>query len=94
MLTKSFKTLKIQLGIIFLVSIFLGSFHHHDDGLIHHDCPVYILQAHVSDADTPVENTYITDLDLIGEAVLGTFASTYSYRFQNSLHSRAPPSLL
>ena len=85
------KVLKKYFGVVFLLSIFLGSFHHHDDLEIHNDCPICILQTNITNADTPQENNHITSIELVNEAILENFITIYSYKFINSFHSRAPP---
>ena len=44
---KIIKVLKKYFSVIFLLSIFLGSFHHHNDLKIHNDCPIYVLQTNI-----------------------------------------------
>jgi len=78
MLIKSFNFLKRYFTIIFLLSLFLASFHHHDDGKIHNDCPIYILQTNLTNADTSPDNSYIIDLDLVNEAILENLTSIYN----------------
>jgi len=86
-----FKFLKKYFATVFLLSIFVSSFHHHDDGKIHIDCPVYILQTNIASSDAPQATNYLTDIELVNEAILNSYSFTYSYRFKNQLHQRAPP---
>ena len=91
MLTKYLKILKKYLSIVFLLSVFLTSFHHHNNLKSHPNCPICIIQRNVTNADTPPDIEYIVDLDLKYEIVLEKLISIYSYNYKNSLHQRAPP---
>ena len=86
-----FKFFKKYFFIIFIASIFVSSFHHHNDGKLHNDCPVYILQTNIAFSDAPQTTNYLTDIELVNEAILNSFSFTYSYKFKNQLHQRAPP---
>jgi len=91
MLTKYLKILKKYLSIVFLLSVFLTSFHHHNDLKSHSNCPICVIQRNVTNADTPPDVEYIVDLDLKYEIVLEKLVSIHNYNYKNSLHQRAPP---
>jgi hypothetical protein len=91
MFLKSSKILKKYLSIVFLLSVFLTSFHHHNDLKPHPNCPICIIQRNITDADTPPDVEYIIDLDNKYEIILKKAISIYSYNYKNSLHQRAPP---
>jgi len=91
MMKKLLSFFKSYFSAIFLVSIFLASFHHHNDGKIHQDCPIYIIQTNITNADTPQDNIYLVELNISSEAILSDLFLGYRYRFVNSFNSRAPP---
>jgi len=91
MLIKLFRISKTYISIIFLLSIFLISFHHHNDGKIHQDCPICIIQTNITNTDIPQDNIYIVALNISSEAILSNLFLGYRYRFVNSFNSRAPP---
>ena len=91
MLIKSFRISKIYISIVFLLSVFLTSFHHHNDLETHSDCPIYIIQTNITNADTPPDIEYIVDLDLKYEIILEKSISIHNYNYRTSLHQRAPP---
>ena len=91
MLIKSLKISKRYLSIVFLLSVFLTSFHHHNDLKTHADCPICIIQTNITNTNTPPNIEYLVDLDLKYGLVLEKLVSIYSYTYKNSLHQRAPP---
>jgi hypothetical protein len=91
MLIKSFRISKIYISIVFLLSVFLTSFHHHNDLKTHPECPIYIIQTNITNADTPPDVKYIVDLDCKYEIVLEKLISIHSYNYINSYDQRAPP---
>ena len=91
MLTKLPKILKKYLSIVFLLSVFLTSFHHHNDLKSHSNCPICVIQRNVTNADTPPDIEYIVDLELKYEIVLEKLVSIHNHNYKNSLHQRAPP---
>jgi len=91
MLIKSSKILKKYLSIVFLLAVFLTSFHHHNDLKSHPNCPICVIQRNVTNADTPPDVEYIVDLNLKYEIVLEKLVSIHNYNYKNSLHQRAPP---
>jgi len=91
MLIKLFRISKKYLSIVFLFSVFLISFHHHNDLKTHSDCPICIIQTNITNADIPPDVKYIVGLDYKYEIVLEKLVSIHSYNYKNSLHQRAPP---
>ena len=91
MLIRLFKISKRCISVIFLLSTFLTSFHHHNDLKSHPNCPICVIQRNVTNADTPPDVEYIVDLNLKYEIVLEKLVSIHSYNYKNSLHQRAPP---
>lgn len=85
------KQLAILLAALFL---FVGmglSFHHHEDGHVHDDCPVCVVATHQQSAKTALASSapVITLLFLIS-----VFSSIYiPASFQTHKQVRAPPSL-
>ena len=91
MLIKSFKISKKYISIVFLLSVFLTSFHHHNDLKKHSECPICIIQTNITNADTPPDIEYLVDLDLKYGLILEKSISIYNYHHRTSLHQRAPP---
>ena len=66
--------LKKYLSILFLASTLLGSMHHHNDLKQHNDCKICTIKASMSNADTPVDVLYVTQLDIFHEAIIKQLA--------------------
>jgi len=91
MLIKSFKISKKYISIVFLLSVFFTSFHHHNDLKKHSECPICIIQTNITNADTPPDIEYLVDLDLKYGLILEKSISIHNYNYRTSLHQRAPP---
>ncbi len=81
-------------SIVLLLASFMGSFHHHHDGLQHSDCQICTIAASIANADTPVEVHYLTKLSLQSEATLAPLQTSIVSFVQNHYKSRAPPHIL
>ena len=85
------RLLKKYFYIAFIVTTFLGTFHHHHDAQQHNDCQVCTIQSNIADGDTPVETRYYTKLDVNLEAILSELSNLHPNRYSNPLNARAPP---
>ena len=81
---------KKLLASLFLVAIFLGAFHHHDDGGVHEDCPIHILEASLVSGDIPLIALF-EKIDIQYPVPSGSI-SIYVDTYKNSGYfGRAPP---
>jgi len=84
---------KKLLASLFLVAIFLGAFHHHDDGGVHEDCPIHILEASLVSGDIPLLALF-EKIDIsypLPAESIGVYIDTYG---NSGYFGRAPPSFL
>jgi len=85
---------KKLLASLFLVATFLAAFHHHDDGGLHHDCPVHILEASIISGDIPPASSLLGKIENVYQMPL---EATHIYT-DSSVHfaysGRAPPTFL
>ncbi|MFT7860170.1 MAG: hypothetical protein ABXS93_04450 [Sulfurimonas sp.] len=81
------------IGIVLLLATMMGAFHHHHDGKQHNDCQVCTLQSTIFDADTPEDNIYLCDVDIISEAIVVPLFSLHIAQHISNLNSRAPPKI-
>ena len=81
-------------SIVLLLASFMGSFHHHHNGLQHSDCQICTIAASIADADTPLEAHYLTELSLKSEATLASLQTATLSFVQNHYKSRAPPHII
>jgi hypothetical protein len=79
------------LSIVFVLATLMGVFHHHNDLKQHSDCQICTIQSSISDADTPVETVYLTQLDIFRESIVTELTDLHTTELQNQLHARAPP---
>lgn len=86
-----YKFIKKYLSIVFLLAVFIGSFHHHDDMQEHNSCQICTINSNIFDADTPSEVVYLTSLDIKLEAIYAKLISSHSLKPLGSIHQRAPP---
>ncbi len=92
MMNKQF--VKIYFSTIFLIVIFMGSFHHHDDLKQHNSCQICLIQSNIISADIPSDISYLPTIKQISELIVPNLTNFYHYIQISSLHSRAPPILL
>ena len=85
---------KKYISIIFLLSTFLGVFHHHDDILQHNDCQICVIQSSIADVDTPSDTVYFTKLELFSESTKGNLPKLSLIKHYSQLNARAPPLFL
>jgi len=81
------------LSIIFVIATLVGVFHHHNDLKQHHDCQLCTIQSSIANADMPVDVVYLSQLDIVSEAIVVEFANFHSQKTKNTLNARAPPSI-
>jgi len=80
-------------SIIFIVAMFMGAFHHHNDLKQHNDCQVCTIQTNIANGDLPTESVYFTSLEIIREAISTKLTNICQNRPQNQLNARAPPKI-
>ena len=85
--------LKRYFSITFIVAMFLGTFHYHQDVHQHSDCQVCTIQSNIVDGDTPVETIYFTKLDIHTEAIPSELLYLHINNTTYNLHARAPPKI-
>jgi len=78
-------------SIVFIVAIFMGVFHHHNDLKQHSDCKICTIATNMAHADTPTDIVYLTNLDIFHETIVAKLISLHSNKIQNQLQARAPP---
>ncbi len=83
--------LKKYFSIIFVLSTMLGILHHHDDLKIHNDCQLCVIQSNLLSADTPPDVSYLTEINFVSEATVGSLFDLVTIEKQTYLHARAPP---
>jgi len=89
MITRFFKK---YLSIVFVLALFVGSFHHHShDDLSHEDCQICTIASNLLIADTPKDVKYLSDITLISESVISKLINLHLNTQANLLHARAPP---
>jgi len=87
------KFLNKYLSIIFVLTTFMGGFHHHQDSQTHDNCQICVVQSNIFDMDIPLETVYFTKLDLFTQAVYTNFTTQRTNKEQNTLNARAPPKI-
>ena len=85
------KLFKKYFSVIFLISIFFTSLHHHNDLKTHTDCKICILQSNTKNIDTPPQHTYLSDIVVVYTDIYVDKTTTYLKAIINPLHTRAPP---
>jgi len=91
MITRFFKK---YLYIVFMVSMFLGSFHthkHSDTLNIDDDCQICIVQSNFLNADVPKDVSYLSDIKLYSQLIITPLSNLHSYKDTQLLKARAPP---
>ena len=71
----------------------MGVFHHHNDLKQHNDCKICTLQSSIANADTPVDTTYITNLDLYHESIVASPQNLHVRKIASLPQVRAPPKI-
>jgi len=87
-----YRFFKRYLSAIFLFGVLLGSMHHHEDLKLHSDCKICIVHSHITNADTPEEPVYITQLNIYTEIIPDQLFSLQQNSISSTLQARAPPS--
>ncbi|WP_153015094.1 hypothetical protein [Sulfurovum riftiae] len=82
--------IKKFLASLFLAATFLGAVHHHDDTGIHHDCPIYILNAGIVSPDLP-RDTLLGEIETVYRVLLLPVPSYAEKRVYTTYFGRAPP---
>jgi len=85
------KLLHKYLGILFIVAMSMGVFHHHNDLKQHNDCPICTISHNLTDIDTPTEVSYLTTLALQSESIIVRLTDLHQKALTSTLKSRAPP---
>ena len=85
--------LRKYLSIVFIFATILTAFHHHNDLKTHSDCQICIIQSNITDADTPLDVEYLSDITILHEKIITQFVNFYLTNRQNDLHQRAPPKI-
>jgi len=88
-----FKFVQKYFTIVLLLASFMGSFHHHKDGLQHSDCQICTLVSSIANADTPVKAVYLTELSLTSEAILTPLQTLTSLKL-HTYNARSPPKII
>ena len=86
-----YKFLKKYFSIVFLLAVFMGSFHHHNDMQEHNSCQICTVNSNISDGDTPSKVIYLTPVDTKIEPISSKLLPLYSLKKLASLHQRASP---
>ncbi len=79
------------ISLIFVIAIFMGAFHHHNDMQEHSDCQICTIQNNLIDIDTPNTVSYLTSFSIQSEAVV---ANLKNFQLQEKIltfSARAPP---
>ncbi len=84
---------KKYFSIIFILAMFMGAFHHHNDLKQHNDCQICTVQTNIANGDLPTDVMYLTKLEIVRESVTTKFASIHTNKLQNHLNARAPPKI-
>ncbi len=84
---------KKYLSIFFILATFMGVFHHHDDLKQHNDCQICTIQSNISNADTPTQTVYLTQIEQLSESVLTKLESFENSKIISTLKARAPPTI-
>ena len=84
---------KKYFSIIFILAMFMGAFHHHNDLKQHNDCQICTVQTNIANGDLPTDVMYLTKLEIVRESVTTKFASIHTNKLQNQLNARAPPKI-
>ena len=85
--------LKKYISIIFLISTFMGVFHHHDNLKQHNDCQICIIQSNISDIDTPVDVFYLNSLNKYSQKSISKLFNLHINLVTTTFKARAPPKI-
>jgi len=85
------RSLQKYFAIVLLFSSFMGTFHHHNDLKVHHDCQICTIQSNMANADTPVDVVYFTTLNIFVDPIVKKLGTLHSKIVTNPLKARAPP---
>jgi len=85
------KILIKYISIIFVISTFMSSFHHHNDLQEHNNCQICIVQSNIADIDTPTDVTYLTLFSTPSEATLVNLQNLQTQKQHLTSTARAPP---
>lgn len=83
--------LKKYFALIFIISTFIGVFHHHDDLLEHSDCKVCTIQSSIADGDTPVKVSYLSAIETPKDKIQRALVTLHVSRQKSTNYARAPP---
>ena len=83
--------LKKYLVIVFIISTFIGVFHHHNDLKQHNECQICTVQSSIANADMPTETVYLSEIKIYSEEVESNFPTFSKNRNRILLKARAPP---
>ncbi len=83
--------IKKYFSIVFVLAMFVGVLHHHDTLQVHNDCQICVIQSNIVDIDTPIQSTYLTDIELKSYSPLTEFKNLQNYKKYQKLQARAPP---
>ncbi len=76
---------------IFVISMFFSVFHSHNDLKSHNDCQICTVQSNISNADTPSENVYLSNIELFSQGTISKLPNQHESQKFISLRARAPP---
>ena len=77
--------------VIYLLATLLGVLHHHEDLKQHNDCKICLVKSNLSHADTQDDTVFLTAIDFVSEATVGTLFDLITTTEPTFLHARAPP---
>ena len=86
-----YKFFRKYFSIIFIIATFIGIFHHHNDFKPHPECKICLLQANISNANTPTDVVNLPHIDIASESIIIKLVTLHSKRVKNQLKIRAPP---
>jgi len=75
-------------AVIFVLFIFIASFHHHDTLEQYNDCQICTIQSNI---DTPIEVAYLSSIELFFETIIKPFKFFSKDKKPIQLQARAPP---
>lgn len=82
---------KKYLAIVFVLATLMGVFHQHHDLKPHNDCQICTIASEISNADTPSEKIYLTQLNIDSESILVASHTLVNTQVNSTLNARAPP---
>ncbi|MDQ7067900.1 MAG: hypothetical protein Q9M40_07935 [Sulfurimonas sp.] len=85
------KWLRKYFATVFVLATLMGVFHHHTDLKVHEDCQICTIASSIADADTPIEQTYLLELQTVLDTSVVCKVFIYLDEVYKPLNSRAPP---